>query len=111
MVRECPARDVFLILTSFLLYLYLLLGILNFYRRFIKAAAGILAPLTEALKVKVSALSWTLEMNLAFSPAKSVLSDLPTLVNPNTSAKVYLSVDASGSSHIRAVLQQDVVDS
>ena len=49
-------------------------------------------------------------MNLAFSVAKSGLSIVPTLVHPDTSAKVSLSVDAS-SSHIRAVLQQDVAGS
>ena len=49
-------------------------------------------------------------MNLAFSVAKSDLSIVPTLVHPDTSAKVSLSVDASGS-HIRAVLQQDVAGS
>ena len=39
------------------------LGILNFYRRFIKGAAGVLAPLTEGLKGKVSTISRTFEMN------------------------------------------------
>ena len=86
------------------------LGILNFYRRFIKGAAGLLAPLTEALKGKVSTLSWTLEMNQAFSVARSVLSTVPTLVHPDPSAKVSLAVDASGS-HVGAVLQQDVAGS
>ena len=86
------------------------LGILNFYRRFIKGAAGILAPLTEALKGKTSVISWTLDMNLAFSAAKSVLSRVPTLVHPDPSAKVSLAVDASGS-HVGAVLQQDVAGS
>ena len=52
------------------------LGILNFYRRFIKGAAGLLAPLTEALKGKVSTLSWTLEMNQAFSNRMSLVLGL-----------------------------------
>ena len=55
------------------------LGILNFYWRFIKGAAGILAPLTEGLKGKVSTISWTLEMNQAFAVAKSLLSSVPTV--------------------------------
>ena len=78
------------------------LWILN-YRRFIKGAAGSLALLTEVLKGDI-------KMNLAFSVAKSDLSIVPTLVHPDTSAKVSLSVDVSGS-HIRAVLQQDVAGS
>ena len=86
------------------------LGILNFYRRFIRGAAGLLSPLTDALKGKAATLTWTLEMNLAFSAAKSVLSEVPTLVHPDPSAKVSLSVDASGS-HIGAVLQQEVAGS
>ena len=69
------------------------LGILNFYRRFIKGAAGVLAPLTEGLKGKVSTISWTLEMNQAFPAAKSLLSSVPTLVHPDPSAKVSLAVE------------------
>ena len=83
------------------------LGILNFYRRFIKGAAGLLAPLTEALKGQVSTLSWTLEMNQPVSTTRSVLSTVPTLVHPDPSAKVSLTVNASGS-HVGAVLRQDV---
>ena len=67
------------------------LGILNFNRRFIKGAARILV----------------LEMNLVFSIAKTVLSSIPTLVHPDPSTRISLSVDATGS-HVRVVLQQDV---
>ena len=70
------------------------LGILNFYRRFIKGAVGVLSLLTEGLKGKVS--------------TKSLLSSVPTLVHPDPSAKVSLTVDSSGS-HVGAVLQQEVV--
>jgi len=83
------------------------LGILNFYRRFIKAAAGLLRPLTEALKGKSSTLTWDLEMNQSFAAAKSILANVPTLVHPDPSARISLSVDASGS-HVGAVLQQEV---
>ena len=82
------------------------LGILNFYRRFIKAAAGLLCPLTEALKGKSSTLTWDLEMNQSYAAAKSILANAPTLVDPDTSARISLSVDASGS-HVGAVLQQE----
>ena len=79
------------------------LGILNFYRRFIQAAARLLRPLTETLKGKPSTLTWNLEMNQSFAAAKSVLSN----VHPDPSAWISLSVDASGS-HVGAVLQQEV---
>jgi len=81
------------------------LGILNFYRRFIKGAAGIFAPLTEALKGKASVLSWSLPMNTSFAAAREVLAKVPTLVHPDPHAQVSLSVDASGT-HVGAVLQQ-----
>ena len=86
------------------------LGILNFYRRFIKGAAGLLRPLTEALKGKPATLVWNLEMNQSFAAARSVLANVPALVHPDPSARISLSVDASGS-HIGAVLQQEVAGS
>ena len=83
------------------------LGMLNFYRRFIRGAAGLLLPLTEALKGKSTILRWDLEMNKSFAAAKTVLSKVPSLVHPDPAARISVSVDASGS-HIGAVLQQDV---
>ena len=83
------------------------LGILNFYRRFIQAAARLLRPLTETLKGKPSTLTWNLEMNQSFAATKSVLANVPTLVHPDPSTRISLSVDASGS-HVGAVLQQEV---
>ena len=46
-------------------------------------------------------------MDQAFSATKTVLSEVPTIVHPDPSEKISLSVDASGS-HIGAVLQQEV---
>ena len=86
------------------------LGILNFYRRFIQAAARLLRPLTETLKGKPSTLTWNLEMNQSFAATKSVLANVPTLVHPDPSTRISLSVDASGS-HVGAVLQQEVSSS
>ena len=83
-------------------------GVLNFFRRFIKGASGLLHPLTEALRCKPMTLIRNLEMNLSFAAAKSVLANVPTLVHPDdASARISLSVDASGS-HVGAVLQQEV---
>ena len=49
-------------------------------------------------------------MNQDFSATKTVLSEVPTLVHPDPSAKISLSVDASGP-YIGAVLQQEVAGS
>ena len=86
------------------------LGIRNFYRRFIMSTDGLLHPLNEALKGKPRALTWNLEMNQSFAAVKSVLANVPTLVQPDPSARIFLSVDAS-SSHVRTVLQQEVAGS
>ena len=82
-------------------------GVLNFFRRFIKGASGLLHPLTEALRCKPLTLIWNLEMNQSFAAAKSVLANVPTLVHHDASARISLSVDAFGS-HVGAVLQQEV---
>ena len=63
------------------------LGILNFYRRFIKSAANLLRPLTKALKGKPSALTWNLEVNQSFEAAKSVLVNVPKLVHPDPASR------------------------
>ena len=49
-------------------------------------------------------------MNQAISAAKLVLSHVPTLVHPDPSALISLSVGASGP-HIGDFLQQDVAGS
>ena len=46
-------------------------------------------------------------MNQSFAATKSVLANVPTLVHPDPSTRISLSVDASGS-HVGAVLQQEV---
>ena len=71
---------------------------------------GLLHPLNEALKGKPRALTWNLEMNQSFAAVKSVLANVPTLVQPDPSARIFLSVDAS-SSHVRTVLQQEIAGS
>jgi len=86
------------------------LGLVNFYRKFIKGAAKLLAPLTDALKGSKSSkkvLVWSPEMLSAFSAAKSILLSVPTLIHPVPGAPVSLAVDASDT-HVGAVLQQQV---
>ena len=84
------------------------LGMINFYRKFIKNAAQVLAPLTDALrgpKGSKKTLVWSPEMTSAFSSAKALLSSVPTLVHPVPNAPISIAVDASNT-HIGAVFQQ-----
>lgn len=81
------------------------LGMFNFYRKFIKGAAGVLAPLTDALQGNGKTLHWNDALGSAFSKAKSLLAAVPTLVHPVPGAPISLAVDAS-ESHVGAVLQQ-----
>ena len=46
----------------------------------------------------------------SFSTAKSILANVPTLVHPDPTARISVSVDASGS-QVGAVLQQEVAGS
>ena len=54
----------------------------NFYRKFIKDAALILAPLTNALKGPDKQLVWSSTMECAFLQAKRLLSAMPILFHP-----------------------------
>jgi len=82
------------------------LGMLNFYRRFIAGAAGLLRPLTDALRAgKGVKLQWTDQMELAFATSKQKLSEVADLAHPSHGAALVLAVDASNT-HVGAVLQQ-----
>ena len=83
------------------------LGMINFYRRFLKNAAQILAPLTNALKGPGKSLLWTEDLNSAFLLAKKLLAAVPVLTHPEPGAPLSLAVDASDS-HVGAVFQQQV---
>ena len=58
------------------------LGLVNFYRRFIPAAAQILLPLTDALRGE-AAWTWTPAMNHSFGLIKHTLSSVATLTHPD----------------------------
>ena len=58
------------------------LGLLNFYRRFIPGAAGLLRPLTDALRASARPFTWTAAMDAAFLAAKSALAAACTLQHP-----------------------------
>jgi hypothetical protein len=74
------------------------LGMVNFYRRFIPAAANILLPLTDALRADWS-WTWAPTMHHSFQLVKETLAEVATLTH------LSLAVDASNT-HIGAVLQQ-----
>ena len=83
------------------------LGMVNFYRKFLRGAARILAPLTDALKGPGKSLTWTPILEAAFHHAKDLLIKVPELTHPQPSAPISLAVDASDS-HVGAVLQQKI---
>ncbi len=82
------------------------LGMVNFYRRFLKDAALILKPLTDALKGRAKGqLEWSAEMVAAFEKSKGAMLNAAELAHPERGAELELAVDASGS-HCGAVLHQ-----
>ena len=82
------------------------LGMVNFYRRFLKGAAQVLRPLTDALAGQPKGdIAWTKEMEDAFVESKKAMYAAVELTHPVEGADLCLAVDASGS-HVGAVLQQ-----
>jgi hypothetical protein len=80
------------------------LGLVNFYRGFLPGVAGLLKPLTDALKGKGGQkrkLESTAAMQSAFEQVKQLLCRATCLAYPNPS----LATDAS-ETHMGAVLQQ-----
>ena len=83
---------------------------LNFYRKFTKNAALILAPLTNALKGPGKLLDWTPLLDAAFRRARDIISAVPILMHPIPGASISLAVVASDT-HVGGVLQQCVQQS
>ena len=83
---------------------------INFYRKFLRGAARVLAFLTDALKGPGKSLTWSPALDSAFARTKDLLSFVPELVHPWPDAPISLSVDASDT-HLGAVLQQFLDDS
>ncbi len=82
------------------------LGMVNFYRRFLAAAARVLRPLTDALKgAPKGALAWTAAMERAFGESKAAMLNAAELAHPSAAADLALTTDASDS-HVGAVLTQ-----
>ena len=81
------------------------LGMINFYRQFIPAAARILQPLTDLLRGNPKTLAWPPAAAAAFEAAKTALIAAAPLSHPAPNAAISLAVDASDS-HVGGVLQQ-----
>ena len=84
------------------------LGVMNFYRRFVPAAAKTHKPLTEALRGSPrpnTPVEWSEEMRAAFQAAKEALKAATCLAFPRQQAELALMVDASAE-HVGASLQQ-----
>jgi RNase H-like domain found in reverse transcriptase len=84
------------------------LGFLNFYPRFVPAAAQILRPLMDTLgggPRGKAVVTWNEERTAAFQAARESLADTALLDHPAAAAELVLVTDASAS-HVGAVLQQ-----
>ena len=80
-------------------------GMVNFYYRFIPAAARIMQPLYSALASKPKILEWSDTMVQAFQDTKTALAEATMLTHSRRSAPTSLTVDASDKA-VGAVLQQ-----
>ena len=80
---------------------------INFYWKFLRDAARVLAPLTDALKGPEKSLSWSPALDSTFTRVKDLLSSVLVLVHPQPDAPISLFVDT----HLGAVLQQLLDDS
>ena len=81
------------------------LGMINYYRRFIKAAAHHLFHLFEALGSKPKRLLWSPEMQKSFDAIKEALAAATMLHHPDPSLPLALTTDASDVA-IGAVIEQ-----
>ena len=81
------------------------LGLINYFRRFVPAAAAILRPLTDGLRGKPADFEWTDRMTIAFNAAKAALSTATRLQHPVPDARLAIASDAS-QCHVGGVLQQ-----
>jgi len=81
------------------------LGMVNFYRRFLPGIAGIVRPLTDALRGNPRRLLWSSTLGAAFVATKKAMAAAVPLAAPAPGSIVSLATDASGS-HVGGVLQQ-----
>ena len=73
------------------------LGLVNFYHRFLRGAAGFLLPLTDTLQGPGKTLAWSPPMGQAFNAAKTALAAAAKLEHPQADFPISLMVDTSGT--------------
>jgi transposase InsO family protein len=72
-----------------------LMGMANYYRRFISNFSSIVAPITDLTKKKVQKFVWTADAQRALEELKSRLVSAPVLSNPDFSLPFTIQSDAS----------------
>ena len=83
-----------------------LLGMINFYRRYIPNCAETIAPITELTKNRApNNVEWRDTQEKAFSEIKRLLSDEPILKLPDLNQEFILQIDASNQSIGGCLLQ------
>lgn len=80
------------------------LGLMGFYRKFIRNYAAVASPLTTRLRK--DQFSWSPAAEHAFHHLKQLMTQAPVLATPNFSLPFTIEIDASGSA-MGAVLLQD----
>ena len=100
-IQDSPRPTVFKELLAFL-------GVIDFYDRFIPAAAQLLHPLYSALvgrPTRTSPVKWSTPMDKVFHDAKTAQASATLLVHPHQDAPMAVTVDASDLA-IGGVLKQ-----
>ena len=87
--------------------LHQIVGLVNFYHRFLPHCADLMQPLHALLKPKSQALNWNDDALAAFNATKEALASASLLTYPTTDAPTCLMTDASDTA-VGAVLQQYV---